>query len=193
MKERISYKLLAAILFSAVLHLAIIFLTTNGQEGKVQGKQHWDKLEVDIIDISPTPKTLPQMQEIPKTEPEAAPIANNKEIQPNAVGAIPLIEVPYYKVKELDEVPRPISSITPSYPENVPPSIRRGMVKLEIKLNEEGTVTEVKVLNSEPAGYFESNAVEAFHNAQFTPGMKNGRKVRSIFTLQIHFVDPQSL
>ena len=106
---------------------------------------------------------------------------------------IPITQERYYKIKELDVIPRPISLITPRYPEAVPASVRRGVVKLEIRLDEDGVVTEVTVLGGEPPGYFEDAARDAFLNAKFTPGMKSGRKVRSLLTLQVHFVSPLEL
>lgn len=104
---------------------------------------------------------------------------------------IPITQGRYYKIKELDVVPRPISPITPRYPEVVPASVRRGVVRLEIKLDEGGVVTEVIVLGGEPPGYFEDAAREAFLNAKFTPGMKSGRKVRSLLDIQVHFESGQ--
>lgn len=181
-----------ALIFSLMLHIAIIFLTTLGQGAKVKGKLLFKEFQVDIIDYSPSANNIPQQQD--KSAPKLKESAiDHGALQPEPAGAIPINEEPYYTVKELDVVPRPILSIMPRFPESVPPSIRRGMVKLEIKLNEEGLVTEVTVLGSEPAGYFESAAREAFLDARFTPGIKSGRHVRALLTIQVHFENPNNL
>jgi len=78
----------------------------------------------------------------------------------------------------------------PNFPESVPDSIRRGIVKLEIKLDADGLVKEATVLESQPPGYFEEAARKTFLNTAFTPGMKSGQKVRSVLTLQVHFESP---
>ena len=181
-----------ALALSSALHAGIIFLTTTGQGAKIQGKPFLKEFQVSITDIAPPAKVVSQLQDESPTGP-AMPPNDNQEVQPEEGGVIPPTEERYYKIKELDVIPRPISLITPRYPETVPASTRRGVVRLEIKLDEEGVVTEVTVLGSEPPGYFEDAAREAFLNAKFTPGMKSGRKVRSLLTLKVHFVSPLEL
>lgn len=188
------YRLLVALVLSSALHAGIIFLTTAGQGAKIQGKSFLKELRVNITDVAPPSKVVPQLQDKQDksdSEPEM-PAIDSEAVQPEPGGVMQLAEEHYYKIKELDVLPRPISPITPRYPEAIPSSIRRGVVQLEIKLNEDGLVTEVTVLDGEPPGYFEDAAREAFLNAKFTPGMKSGHKVRSLFTLRVHFEDAQS-
>lgn len=176
-----------ALVLSSALHAGIIFLTTTGQGAKIQGKSFLKELRVNITDVAPPSKVVPQLQDKQdKSDPEPEALPDSEAVQPEPGGVLQLAEERYYKIKELDVVPRPISTITPRYPETVPSSIR-GVVQLEIKLDEEGVVTEVTVLDGEPPGYFEDAAREAFLNAKFTPGMKAGHKVRSLFTLRVHF------
>lgn len=104
---------------------------------------------------------------------------------------IDIAEDEYYRVNELDVVPHPISLITPMYPSSTPSFIKHGIVKLELKLNENGTVTNVTVLSSDPPGYFEDAARQAFLEADFTPGIRSGHKVKSLLTLQVHFETPR--
>ena len=185
-------RLLVALALSSALHAGIIFLTTTGQGAKIQGRPLLKEFHVSITDVAPPAKVVSQLQDESHIGP-AMPPSNSEEVQSEEDGVIPPTQEHYYKIRELDVIPRPISLITPRYPETVPASIRRGVVKLEIKLDEDGVVTEVTVLGGEPPGYFEDAAREAFLNAKFTPGMKSGRKVRSLFTLQVHFVSPLEL
>jgi len=191
-------RLLAALALSSVLHAGIICLTTAGQGAKIQGKPILKQLQVNFIDDAPPSKVASQPQDNPDFVPKSdsvpeMPLINNETLQPEPGGVIPVTEEPYYKIKELDVVPRAISSIMPRYPEAVPASVRHGVIKLEIKLDEDGLVTEVTVLSGEPPGYFEDAAREAFLNARFTPGVKSGRKVRSLLKLQVHFESPLNL
>ena len=183
-----------ALALSSALHAGIIFLTTTGQGAKIQGKPLLKEFQVSITGVATPANAIPQLQGQSASEPETPPpLASDKELVPEPSGVVLVNEEPYYKIKELDVVPRPISTTTPRYPETVPASVRRGVVRLEIKLDEDGVVTEVTVLGSQPPGYFEDAAREAFLNAKFTPGMKSGRKVRSLLTLQVHFVSPLEL
>jgi TonB family protein len=188
------YRLLVALVLSTALHAGIIFLTTTGQGAKIQGKSFLKELRVNITNVAPPSEVVPQLQDksdSEPSEPEMPPI-DSAVVQPEPGGVLQLAEEHYYKIKELDVAPRPIFPITPRYPEAVPSSIRRGVVQLEIKLDEEGLVTEVTVLDGEPPGYFEDAAREAFLHAKFTPGMKSGLKVRSLFTLRVHFENAQN-
>ena len=185
-------RLLVALALSSALHAGIIFLTTTGQGAKIQGKPFLKEFQVGITEVAPPAKVVSQLQDKADSVP-AMPTSNSEEVRSEQNGVIPITQERYYKIKELDVIPRPISLISPRYPEAVPASVRRGVVKLEIKLDEDGVVTEVSVQGGEPPGYFEDAAREAFLNAKFTPGMKSGRKVRSLLTLQVHFVSPLEL
>ena len=163
-----------ALALSSALHAGIIFLTTTGQGAKIQGKPSLNEIQVSIKDVATPANVIPQLQGQSASEPGGVVLVN---------------EEPYYKIKELDVVPQPISSITPRYPESVPSSIRRGVVKLEIKLDEDGLVTEVTVLGSQPPGYFEEAAKKAFIDAKFTPAIKDGKHVKCLLNIQVQFSD----
>ena len=184
------HRLLVALALSSALHAGIIFLTTTGQGAKIQGKPLLKEFQVSITDIAPPAKVVSQLQDKSDSGPTMPP-SNSEEARSEENGVIPITQQRYYKIKELDVIPRPISLITPRYPDAVPASVRHGVVRLEIKLDEGGVVTEVTVLGGEPPGYFEDAAREAFLHAKFTPGMKSGRKVRSLLDIQVHFENGQ--
>ena len=146
-----------ALALSSALHAGIIFLTTTGQGAKIQGKPFLKEFQVGITEVAPPAKVVSQLQDKADSVP-AMPTSNSEEVRSEQNGVIPITQERYYKIKELDVIPRPISLISPRYPEAVPASVRRGVVKLEIKLDEDGVVTEVTVLGGEPPGYFEDAA-----------------------------------
>lgn len=185
------YRFLAALALSSALHAGIVFFTTAGSGGVPRGKPLFKELQVSIKELAtPAEEVVAQQQEQATSGKESASHSPSEAVKPEPKGLIPPPEERYFKLKELDVVPRPISSIMPHFPESVPTAIRRGIVKLEIKLDADGLVTEVTVLGSYPPGYFEDAARDTFVNATFTPGMKSGQKVRSILTLQVHFESP---
>jgi len=148
------------------------------------------ELQATIKEPAPVESTVAQLQKEKAPEEEPALQSANEAVKPESDGLIPVPEEHYFKLKELDVVPHPTSSIMPRFPESIPDSIRRGIVKLEIKLDADGLVREVTVLGSQPPGYFEEAARDTFLNATFTPGMKSGQKIRSVLTLQVHFESP---
>lgn len=59
-------------------------------------------------------------------------------------------------------------------------------------LDENGLVTDVTVLESNPPGYFEEAAKKAFLHAKFTPGMKDGQPVKTVLNIQVQFSNDMS-
>jgi protein TonB len=60
-------------------------------------------------------------------------------------------------------------------------------VLIELYIDETGTVERVAILRAEPPGVFDASVKRAFSAARFTPGMKEGRPVPVLMTLEIEF------
>ncbi len=103
-----------------------------------------------------------------------------------ALAALDALQPPrYYLPAELDVRALPLSDIVPPDP-GLPPGIM-GYVKLQVLVNEFGTVDAVNVIDAKPQGAFELSAVAAFRLARFSPGSLEGRAVKSQFVVQVDY------
>jgi len=70
--------------------------------------------------------------------------------------------------------PKPLFIPWPSYPEQLEKKYQ-GQVELELLVNEEGNVEEVRVLEGLPSKLLNRKAVDSARNIRFIPGKKNGK------------------
>jgi TonB family protein len=106
----------------------------------------------------------------------------------NGTGGGAALPKPYYHpASELTERPLPLAAIEPSFPGGAPAT---GRVKINLYINEQGSVDAIDVTEAEPAGEFEQATVQAFREARFRPGYKNGTAVRSQLALEVRFGEP---
>jgi len=92
----------------------------------------------------------------------------------------------YYRPDELDKRPEITKQIEPEFPLTVNPGTK-GVVVARLFISEDGFVQQIAIVSAQPAGYFEDAVLKAFDHAQFTPGMRGGKPVRSQLTLAIDF------
>jgi protein TonB len=78
-----------------------------------------------------------------------------------------------------------IAGADPAHPENVSATIT-GSVILEVVINRDGTLGEIKVLRGLPLGYTKI-AVEAVRSWRFQPATYEGQPVDAIYVLSVHF------
>ena len=119
---------------------------------------------------------------LPRPEPLAA------RPPPAAQPAAPALPpAPAYLLgANLDVGPQPIGDIEPEYPESA--NLQEGKVVVRVLINEAGSVDNVAVVRSAPAGLFDPSALEAFAKAQFSPGRAGGVPVKSQITVEVHFL-----
>jgi TonB family protein len=105
-------------------------------------------------------------------------------------GSGPVVALPkpyYYRASELTEPPLTLAAIEPRFPSGAPDT---GRVKMRLYINERGSVDAIDVTEAEPAGEFEQAARQAFAEARFRPGYKDGTAVRSQIALEVRFGEP---
>ncbi len=94
----------------------------------------------------------------------------------------------YYAPHELDQRPLVLTHIEPAFPAGAP--VQSGIVKLRLYLGADGRVEQIDVFEAQPAGVFESAAAQAFAAARFTPGIRRGKAVPVVLTLELQFGTP---
>lgn len=146
--------------------------------------------------LHPVPLYLPDLKSFAVDDALAyAPSlpTSNVEQQPSSppmqASPIPQIEIPlavdlhYYSARELD--------VTPSgnIPEPVLPDTLSGKIQYQVKIEEDGRVSDVDVMRVELAAGADTavlTSTEALLRAtRFKPGMKNGRPVRAVVVYEL--------
>jgi protein TonB len=102
-----------------------------------------------------------------------------------------LADTTYYDALALDVQPRAVSTVDLVDPEAGSPNPHVGHVKLQLKLEADGRVTDIKVLESSLPSVYEALALDAFGKAKFAPGRRNGRAVRARVVIEVKFKPPQ--
>jgi len=122
----------------------------------------------------------------------STPLPPEEIVPPPPQPVIPHLEIPiavdlnYYPARELDQTPRG------QIPDPVFPATLVGRIKFQVKIEENGEVSDIEVLESNPPDMFDETALdmaqEALRATRFTPGIKNGRPVRAsvIYELTIN-------
>ena len=116
------------------------------------------------------------------------PVAASAHGKQNGAGRGAALPKPYYHpASELTERPLPLAAIEPSFPAGAPPT---GRVKIRLYISEQGGVDAIDITEAEPAGEFEQSTLQAFSEARFRPGYKDGIAVRSQLALEVRFGEP---
>jgi protein TonB len=134
----------------------------------------------ELESVQPAPQSLPEAMHVPATP------QDDGQVLPSV--SVPLLVDPtWYAAKDLDTYPRALAPIRPHYPSDALGARVEGTVTVLLSIDESGRVVESKVVEADPEGWFETAALNAFEVADFQPGMRNGRSVRSRVLVKIHF------
>jgi protein TonB len=87
----------------------------------------------------------------------------------------------------VDVKPRLMKQAPVEYPARAKAKEIEGFVVLSILINEEGRVEEVQVLEADPVGYFEKQAIRTIENWLFEPAMYKGKPVQTWANQTIRF------
>lgn len=77
----------------------------------------------------------------------------------------------------VDVAPRPLQRTPPDYPVRARAKGLEGSVDLSIRIGEDGSVRDVQVLASDPAGVFDEAARDAVRTWRFEPALYQGQPV----------------
>ena len=101
----------------------------------------------------------------------------SKAPDPNQVSAIPSSVVP----------PRRSEAAEPDYPPQLRSAGVEGEVGLEVQVNAEGNVSEVKVVRPAPQAAFNDAAVESARRSRYEPARLNGTAVSYVIQFTVRF------
>ena len=95
------------------------------------------------------------------------------------------VDLTYYSARDVDVHPRALREIVPEYPYAADRQRQSGKVRLQLKLEADGRVSDIDVVSATPPGQFEESALKAFRDVRFVPAQKNGRPVRAMVLIEV--------
>jgi len=122
-----------------------------------------------------------QLQPLPRPQvdlnPDIAPLAPQLEMAVDLNLPMNLADGPYLGpvTAQLDRDFMPLSRQPPQYPYKAARRGIEGWVRVSFRVTETGTVEDVQVLESDPAGVFEQAAIKAVYRWRFKPRTVNGQ------------------
>lgn len=194
---------LAAIWISFGLHAALIALVQVASPGTQGGEGTVIEARLEQVEAAPpvaaTPTLAPAEADtaLPATEaapPAAPPVVTESKAQapagtpaasPAAISSP--VDLTYYSTREVDVPPRALHDIVPDYPEAAEREARTGKVRLRLKLEADGRVSDVEVIGADPPGLFEESARAAFAAARFSPAYRGGKPVRVEMMIEVAY------
>lgn len=87
----------------------------------------------------------------------------------------------------IDKPPRAVSKGAPEYPAEARSKGVSGYVVLKILVGQNGMIENIKVEQSEPAGFFDQAALKSVRDWRFEPGVSKGQAVAAWTTQKIKF------
>jgi periplasmic protein TonB len=189
----------AALVASLLVHASLSAVVTPGSAGRHRIADLPAPLAMTarLVTVEPLPpvveRELPVRpivsftapREVRKPAAPAAP-APHAELAGQA-GALDLPDPTYYAARQLDVYPALASAFELRYPAGAAASDVKGRVLLLLLIDAQGVVNEASIVEAEPAGYFEEDALKAFRAARFKPALKNGRAVKSRIVVNVNY------
>lgn len=121
----------------------------------------------------------------PQPEPASAPAAAPASAP--GVTITSSVDLTYYSARDLDVHPRALREIVPDYPPDADRQRLSGNVRLHLKLEADGRVSDIEIVSATPPGVFNESAIQAFRDARFAPAQKNGRPVRALVLIEVEY------
>ena len=187
----------AALTASLLIHLVFAGLIRGGSStlthrASVQQHIHARLIEPGPPALPDAPPVAPEVKHAGSSErrkttrdfASAATESTAAHRASTAITAASAVDAKYYSARELDVYPAPLAPLVGSLPA---PARSRGYALLAIMLDATGAVTQVQLLEAEPAGFFDDDGVRSIASARFTPALKNGRAVKTRIVVRIDY------
>jgi protein TonB len=127
----------------------------------------------------PTPRKDTTFQQTEPASPDTP--------RPASTGPAEIPNPSYYAARELDVYPALLTALDLHYRDSAWAADVKGRVLLLVRIDANGIVEDVSVVEAEPAGYFEEQARRALASARFRPALKDGRAVKSRVEVEVNY------
>jgi len=141
------------------------------------------KVSADPMETMPLPQTRVSSEPVAPNPPprDKEPVAPHIDLPQ-------LADMTYYDVLELDSPQlQPMGNVEPVDPEAGSANPHTGYVRLQLKLEADGRVSDAVVLETDLPPAYEKAAINAFGKARFYPARRNGQPVRARFRVELTF------
>lgn len=141
--------------------------------------------------VAPPPAATPPHDVPLPMAPTAPAVAKTEQAPSPAAAPVPAaaltssVDLTYYSARDLDVQPHALRVIRPDYPAEADRQRVSGTLRLQLKLEADGRVSDIEVVSATPPGVFEDSAIKAFRDARFAPAQKNGRPVRALVVIEV--------
>ncbi len=132
--------------------------------------------QVAAVPQPPAPQPTPQPQ-------PPAPEPVRQQAAPPAPPASP----PVYGADEVDQMPRPTYSPRPPYPMTAQRRRIEGYAEAHFTVTSDGQVTDVRIVESRPAGVFETTTRDGLSHWRFEPATRDGLPVSVRVQMRIRY------
>lgn len=142
-----------------------------------------------VVTLSPaiSPNVLNKPITVNTRDKSQAPVLRTHSSTPsNSLHASRAIANQFYEIGELDKPIKPLTMISPQYPESTDRTA--GKISLDLYLDETGKVTTISVSDSTLPEQLKEVAVNAFLNKSFEQGLKKGVPVKVHLRVKVEFV-----
>lgn len=136
----------------------------------------------------PIPSALPSQAPTGAVAELASPTADQEASWPDWLAVFGQDEDSvFYSANELDVRAAPLTLIEPAMPADLPGHIQSGRVELELRINEYGIVSDIRVMAADPPGWFDLAAIRSFEQTRWQPAVRQGRFVKSLKRIEVCF------
>jgi len=155
-----------------------------------------DPVSVNLVTLKPTtPPPPPPPKEIPKPKPRPRPEFLPELLRPS-IGAPAALDISVaidpnlfvggpargdyvFNATDLDTPPTAVVRTNPVYPYKARQRNIEGAVEVKFLVGADGRVSNVQILNSQPAGLFDAAVLKTVPQWKFRPGVLDGQAVPS--------------
>jgi protein TonB len=146
-----------------------------------------DAVPVRMPESEPVVREAPQAEAAPAPGTEAGDAKAAAPATDSAAWITSPVDLTYYGVQDLDVPPRALGEIVPAYPPEADRQRISGMVRLQLKIEADGRVSDIEIVSAAPPDVFDESALGAFRSARFAPAQINGRPVRSLVQIVVRY------
>lgn len=188
-------RVILALAVSAALHAALLIppgappADSNVLPGLAQTLQGGLPLRLTLLATEANPEipaiTEPEVQVLPVKPAEATGTPQTISLHETALA--PGTAARYYLAHELDVRPQILRRINPEYPRSASEQGIAASLVIRIYIDETGRVEKVLVPGDGASSLFADAVSAAFMQARYTPGIKDGKPVKSLVLIEVNF------
>ena len=206
MSERLPLWVFPALAFAILVNGLLFFLLPLLTQKDPSFSDMTEPTAVNLVRVReeepPPPEEEPPAPEEPQEIPEFfTPDLLRPEVKPLEMDPVPfrielnprMLSGPqvalkrFYELGDLDHPPRPLVKMPPVYPYKAKRLEIEGYVRIKFLVDDEGTVSQVSVLDASPKGVFEDSVLQTLPSWKFSPGKIVGEPVSSWVVTTIRF------